>query len=509
MGNSEEQEEKLRQHKLQKLQHKVATRRFIQTRPVDYAERKFPYKYWYMQRKIIESVMKNKYTTVKSCHASGKSFLAGTTVLLFMEAFVPSKCLTTAPTNKQVEEVLWAEIRTQFNKANPSYPAHWRCLDRELKIDDDHFALGFATDDELNLQGIHGASFLIVVDEAAGVSTNLYNALTTLMTAENSRMLLIGNPDKISGYFFHSHERADFNKFTISAFDTPNFTEFGITMDDIRTGEWEAKIAGRPMPFPTLATPSWASESLVNYGGEHSPMFIAKVLGEFPTSAIDTLIPLVYITEAQKSQATTKGTRQWGLDVARQGNDTSVLRYRRGDRLELTQVFHKFELTDLVEWAAHTINRVDKTAPVVVDAVGLGAGVADMLRNHKKFAVYDYQGNSASTDEDCANQRSEFFWHLRKRFVNHQISGNIDEETKEELCAMQYTIERGKVRVGKKAIIKKIINRSPDKADSLMLVYAPIEGMGAADDIIISEESSIIIPGSDKTGFIPTGSWPI
>jgi hypothetical protein len=50
---------------------------------------------------------------------------------------------------------------------------------------------------------------------------------------------------------------------------------------------------------------------------------------------------------------------------------------------------------------------------------------------------------------------------------------------------MKYEIPNGKVKVMKKKDIKKIINRSPDKADALMLCYAPIDNMSAVDDIII------------------------
>ena len=113
--------ERQNQQKIDALVKEVVRRKAVRTKPVDYAEIKFPYKYWKIQREIIESVFNNKYTTVKSCHTSGKTFLAGTVVLLFMEAFVPSKCITTATTGLQVEKLLWAEINTQFRQARPPY----------------------------------------------------------------------------------------------------------------------------------------------------------------------------------------------------------------------------------------------------------------------------------------------------------------------------------------------------------------------------------------------------
>ena len=479
--------ERQNQQKIERLVKEVLRRKAARLTPVNYAEAKFPYVYWDIQREIIESVFKNKYTTVKSCHTSGKTFLAGTVVLLFLEAFTPSKAITTATTGLQVEKLLWAEINTQFRQANPPYPWIWRCLNKELKIAPDHFALGFSSDEEINFQGFHSANFLLVADEASGIPTPVFDSLSTLLSSGNPHTLLISNPDSLTGYFYHSHEMSKFTKFTISAFETPNFTHFGITMDDIRSGDWEDKIKGKEMPFSSLIHPSWVAEKYEEWG-EERPLFVAKIFGEFPKNAVDTLFPLGQIEQAQSRKGSTHGSNQWGLDVARMGSDSSQLKYRRGERLEYSQEFFKFDTEELADWAFHKIRQVDASAPVCVDAVGIGAGVADKL-SRRKLRVFEYSGSASSCDEDCFNQRSEFYWHLSNLFRKGRIAGKgIDEDTKEELSAMKYEIPNGKVKVMRKKDIKKIINRSPDKADALMLCYAPIDNMSAVDDIIIPSE---------------------
>ena len=481
--------EKQKQKRIKDYKRELMNRRLCRTQPANYAETKLPYRYWQIQKEIIEACFTHPYVTVKSCHASGKTFLAATVVLLFMEGYVPSKVMTTATTNNQIENLLWAEINTQFQKANPAYPWVWRCQTKALKIAPDHFALGFASDEEINFQGFHSENFLLVADEAAGISTPIFHALKTLMTGEHSRMLLISNPDSLTGYFFHSHEMAHFKKFTISAFDTPNFTAFDIGMDDIRNGDWKEKQGNNPLPFPALLAPHWVAE-VYHEIGEGTPYFIAKVFGEFPTGAADSLIPLDKIIAAQKRKGSTHGKSQWGFDVARKGRDSSVLRYRRGERLEFTRQFHQFDSVKLVEWAGKIIRDVDPRAPICIDAVGLGGPIADMLRIQKKLTVFEYTGQGKSADDDCANQRSEFYWHLRKLFVTGKIAANIDEETKEELCATDYKIQNSLVRVLPKDMVKKEISRSPDKADALMLCYAPIDNMSVVDDIIV--------PGGNK-----------
>jgi len=481
--------EKLEEDRILAYKRELMNRKACREAPVQYAESKLPYRYWAIQREIIEACFTHPYVTVKSCHASGKTFLAATVVLIFMEGYVPSKVMTTATTNNQIENLLWAEINTQFGKANPAYPWIWRCQTKALKIAPDHFALGFASDEEINFQGFHSENFLLVADEAAGISTPVFHALKTLMTGQHARMLLISNPDSLTGYFYQSHEMSHFKKFTISAFDTPNFTMFDIGMDDIRNGDWEEKQGNKPLPFPALLAPHWVAEVYKEIG-EGTPYFIAKVFGEFPTGAVDSLIPLDKIIAAQKRTGSTHGTNQWGLDVARMGTDCSVLRYRRGERLEITKRFHQFDTVALSEWAGSFIRKVDPTAPVAVDAVGIGAGVADMLRIQKKLNVFEYTGAGKSTDDDCFNQRSEFYWHLRKLFVTGKIAGKIDEDTKEQLCATKYNIFNGKVKVLKKDQIKKELSRSPDDADALMLTYAPIDNMSAIDDIMVPGKDS-------------------
>ena len=84
-------------------------------------------------------------------------------------------------------------------------------------------------------------------------------------------------------------------KFRISAFDTPNFTHFGITEIDILSGEWRQKVTG-PLPHPYLVTPHWVER--MTKKGTDSPFYQSRVLAKFPSQEPDTLIPLDWIDEA-------------------------------------------------------------------------------------------------------------------------------------------------------------------------------------------------------------------
>jgi phage terminase large subunit len=96
--------------------------------------------------------------------------------------------------------------------------------------------------------------------------------------------LAIGNPTEPSGEFFEMFKRPGVVKIHISALDTPNFTTFGITIDDIRSVEWLSKITG-PLPAPWLITPEWVADKWQKWG-EDSPLWISRVLGKFPEPQI-------------------------------------------------------------------------------------------------------------------------------------------------------------------------------------------------------------------------------
>lgn len=406
---------------------------------------------------------------MRSCHGTGKTYVSGRVVPLFLDAYWPSKVVTTAPSNTQVEKLLWGEINKACLDAG-NFPG--RCLNKELKIAPDHYAIGFSTDEAVNFQGFHSKYLLTVVDEACGVRREIFNQIDTLMTSEGAKQLLIGNPDDSTGRFFESFENPAFHKIIISAFSTPNFTEFCITQQDIESNIWQEKITG-PLPAPYLITPAWVYDKFLSWGPD-SPLYQAKVLAEFPTSSISGLIPLSWIEKAQSKQNLELGRHQFGLDVARFGDDRSILTYRIGHEVVRSWMFRKLDTLELSNWIEGLVKETDKEALIVIDGVGIGAGVYDNLY-HRGFQVFEYKGSaSPHHSEDVINERAEFYWYLREIFQREEIGGNIDEETKQELAATNYKYRSGKIQIQEKEEIKKELGRSPDKADALMLAFAPI-----------------------------------
>jgi hypothetical protein len=183
-----------------------------------------------------------------------QSFIAARVALWFLYAFPNSKIISTAPTFRQVEDILWREIRSV--KAKARIPLAGKLNNTSLDLSEQWFATGLSTDTPERFQGFHAVDVLLIVDEASGVAEDIFNASKGIVSSRHARVLYIGNPTTTSGTFYNAFNLPGYAQIHISAFDTPNFTEFGITLADIRANTWEAKIT-HELPRPYLITPDW------------------------------------------------------------------------------------------------------------------------------------------------------------------------------------------------------------------------------------------------------------
>ncbi|MDD3927725.1 MAG: hypothetical protein PHT33_13820 [bacterium] len=439
-------------------------------------------KLWPKQVEILESLRDNPETAVRSCHGSGKSFTAGRAILWFLYTHMPCIVINTAPTNRQVRGILWKEIRIAHQRAN--YPLGGKLLTQELKLADDWWAWGFTAPeyDPDRFQGFHEVYILVVVDEAAGVSEPIYEAIDGVLTSENARLLIIGNPTDPTGRFGKAFKTPGVNKITISAFDTPNFTTFGITEEDIASGEWEAKITS-PLPFPTLVTPHWVAKCHKRWGPT-SALYTSRVKGEFPEQGTDTLIPLSWVEAAQNRELEPTGPSELGVDVARYGEDETVIMHRRGPVARSISTTGK---EDTMQTTGRVVRALSDTGATVakVDGDGLGAGVVDRLAELDKPVAEMRSGFAALDNERFLNRRAEWYWGLRERFETGDVDIDPeDEELAAQLSSIKYKINsRGQIQIESKDDMKKRGMSSPDRADALMLSYAETEDMPISDDI--------------------------
>jgi phage terminase large subunit-like protein len=159
-----------------------------------------------------------------------------------------------------------------------------------------------------------------------------------------------------------------------------------------------------------------------------------------------------------------------GGDVARYGDDESVLTIRKGNKAEPQIIYKHIDLMQLAdEWYSVYMNK--KAEAIKVDAIGIGAGVVDALKR-KGINVIEVNESQSPADEKYQNARAEMYFNIREKAMNDEISIPDDPELKTEVSYTHYkTNSQMRIQIEAKDDIKKKIGRSPDRADSLALAF--------------------------------------
>lgn len=441
-------------------------------------------KRWDKQVEVIESVRDNRRTFVKSAHGLGKTFTAKDVALWFLYNFLPSTVITTAPSWGQVKQILWREINNAHK--NALYPLGGECNETVLKLDENWFAIGMSpkidtADEGKRWTGFHNKNMLIVLDEGPGISPKVWTIIDTLMTAENVRLLAIGNPVSESGYFYDAFRSPGSNKITMSLFDSPNFVANGITgLSDLKRiarmdeRERERHLSELKNPVPELTTVRWAVERLLAWGAD-GQMFVSRVLAEFPKSSTDTIISLADLERCRDIEPGLTTKKVLGVDVARFGSDnTCFYGYKDGKRL----FRNKWNGQDTVKTANQIIHliKTDGYDVIVIDDTGLGGGVTDQVNEylgHDKFRCQVIPVNFAEKaySDDYDGIITEMYFTVKK-MLEDQMFETVDEGSLfSELSSRKYKYNnKGKFKIESKDEFKKRTGlSSPDEADAFVL----------------------------------------
>lgn len=398
---------------------------------------------------------------VKACHGSGKTFTAAEIVLWW--TYTGGITLTTSASFRQVKRQLWAEIQTAH--AGSKFPLGGHVNETEINISPSCYALGLSTDEGVNFQGFHGR-ILIVLDEAPGIGSDIFDAIRGARSGGDVRLLSLGNPIISSGPFYDAFtsQRSAWQTFTVGAFDTPNLRGYSIT--DVLAMTPEQLDANERDYLPTR---HWVKEMYEELGPD-SPLYASRVLGAFPLQSEDSLISLVWLESAKTRDVAPGGTFVAGLDVAGPGEDNTVLCVRQDSTIVYMESWAQPDprgavLAALAPWK----NRIR----VNVDSIGIGYYMAQHIRD-AGFTVEEVNvGLPAEDTEKYANLKAEYYWGLRLRFQQGSIAGLLDEKTISQLSGIRYKHNaRGQVVIESKDDARKRGVKSPDNAEAVMLAFA-------------------------------------
>jgi hypothetical protein len=367
------------------------------------------------------------------------------------------KVVVTAPTSSQLFDAMFAELKRWVTMMPTP-------LQDMVTVKQDRIVFNAAPDEMFisartsraeqpeALQGIHSDNVMLVADEASGVPEAVFEAAAGSMSGHSAVTLLLGNPTRSSGYFFDTHNRlkGEWTTFKVSCVDSPRVsTEY---VDEMKS----------------------------RYG-EDSNAYRIRVLGEFPRADDDTIIPMELLDAAKNRDVgmTDTSPMVWGLDVARFGSDSSSLCKRRGNTVVAPCT--TWRNLDLMQLTGAVVAEYEATAPedkpmdILVDSIGLGAGVVDRLKELGLPAtgINVSESPSFSAAGQYVNLKAELWYRGKAWFEKRDCKLPNDDRLINELATVRYKFaSNGKTQIESKDEIKRRGLKSPDVADSFILTFA-------------------------------------
>jgi hypothetical protein len=407
--------------------------------------------------------------SIRACHGPGKTFIASVIIWHQMICRFPQHTVVTAPSRGQLEDALVKEVMTQFTKLPEPIRALFDVKKNRIELknapDESFFSARTArAENPEALQGVHCdlGWVLLIADEASGVHEKIFEAAAGSMSGHRATTLLLSNPVRSSGFFFDTHTKLRDMWFTVHVSHKDSERVSDDFVEDMRR----------------------------RYG-DNSNQYRVRALGEFPTSDLDTVIPFELASAATQREifVPPKSPTVWSLDVARFGDDWNVLMKR--NRIAVSPLIKKWQGVDLMKTAGRVKAEWDETplderpSVILIDVIGLGAGVVDRLMELGLPVRGINVSEAASFTGKYRNLRTEL-WFLGREWLEGRgtllpVCDGTCRDTREcihdqlvnELTLVKYDYtSTGKLMVESKKDIKKRGYPSPNVAEAFILSFA-------------------------------------
>lgn len=458
------------------------------------------------------------YIRVEAGHTVGKTKIAAGMVNHFFDCFVPSIIYTYAPTQTQIHDLLWKEIKS--DRIDRDLPG--RVLDLELNNGPDHFAKGRATNSAggtgtHRVHGQHGQYLMFVVDEAEGVDDFLWDAIDSMTSGGIAIVLMLANPQTRTSRFHRIASRSNVFSLRISCIWHPNVIEGREVVPHAVRREYidimiedHCEIVGEHNSDEHTFEVPWLQGQIFKPDGE----FMFRVLGIAPLNVTDnTLVPIGRYDAACKREPLVEhpNVARMGIDVARYGKDYGALYIRHNGRAwRAARLYHQ----DTFEYARVVMEEARKLAEQEVTSLhvridgggGFGGGVIDHLTHDLEFAglfpackVLEVHFNGTPyAYESYADLATEMYAEAADALSRLAVL-DAPAELEADLCERTYRwMSRQGIAVKKlepKDDFKKRVGRSPDDGDGFVLAVAPDYVFEPIDDhLLVYDEPVVISP---------------
>ena len=476
------------------------------------------------QKAILRAVQYEPMVAVSSGTSRGKDYVAAVAAMCFMYltptfdkngAMVRNtKVFMTAPSDRQVGEIMMPEVSRLFKSA-AVLPG--MMLSRGIKTNHrEWFLSGFKADDK-NMEawsGLHAANIMFVVTEASGMPELVFNGIEGCLQG-NSRLLIVFNPNVPTGYAANAVRSSRFKSFRLNSLHAENV----VTKRNIIPGQVDYRwVDDHVKAWCTPVSKSDFSDEEGDFEWDGmlwlpNDLASVKILGMFPKVAQDVLVPYEWIDAANNRwlEYETDGykpsrPKKLGCDVAGMGRDSSVLCPRYGNYVGRFIEHQSAGQADHMHVAGMIWNAMDLRKDVAyIDTIGEGAGVYSrllemnepLIESQKKnimsckFSESAHGYHDVTGEYDFVNMRAYLYWALRD-WLNPKNGFYPalppDESLTEELTNTHWKFQsNGAIIIEPKEQIKERIGRSPDKADALANTFYPVDHYSITDEQILSK----------------------
>jgi hypothetical protein len=426
---------------------------------------------------------------VSSGHGIGKSALIAMVCNWAMSTCEDCRVVMTANTEAQLRTKTWPEVAKWTRSAINS---HWwevgattisvrdRGHERLWRVD----AIPWSDNNTEAFAGLHnkGKRIVVIYDEASAISDRIWEVTEGALTDADTEIiwLAFGNPTKNTGRFRECFGRYK-HRWLTRQIDSRSVD--GTNKDQL--DKWIADY------------------------GEDSDFCRVRVRGEFPRAGSTQFIAGDVVGSARKRDVgdQSRAYKIMSVDVARFGDDQTVVGYRQGLR---AQIIEKVRGLDVIQVGSRVIMHICNEQPrsCVIDGDGIGGGVVDYVRTYlperweqrfqskipKWFRLEEFHGGNTPGDIFMYfNKRAEVWGRMRDWLETAQIPD--DPELDSDLTAPEYFFStKNQIQLEKKEDMKKRGQASPDCGDMLAMTFAVHPAIQTHDEALIARLAATADP---------------
>lgn len=396
------------------------------------------------------------HASVASGHGVGKSAMSAWLIRWLMDTRPDCRGVVSANTREQLRTKTWAELAKWHGL---SASRHWYTLNAgggSLALyhnsNPPNWRVDAQTCEANNSEAFAGqhqadSSSWYLFDEASAIPNIIYEVRDGGTTDGEPFLFDFGNPTRTDGRFYEN---------MVGRHKTDDIIRVFVDSRDVRH------------------TNKGLFEKWAKTYGEDSDFFKIRVKGEFPLVGENQFIPrpLVERCAAYEYAPQPNDPVIIGVDVARFGDDRSVIYTRRGREARMHPII-QFSGMDTMQLAARIAEKARELKPdvIFIDGGGVGGGVVDRCRQ-LGIDVIEVNFGEAATDPDYANMRAQCWGNLRA-LMREGLAISGDPELQRELATVHYTFNRkNAIVLEAKDDMKKRGEASPDIADALALTCA-------------------------------------